>query len=80
MKIWEAAVEVLSETNNDAVMWGDSFLLHMISKRAGKKPKGWRTETLVLQALSRCPGPFIKRYTRAANGRLVLVFRLESKP
>lgn len=76
MKVWEAAIEVLRETENDAVMWGDSVLLHMISERAGRGHKGWRTETLILNALDRAPGPFTKKYTRVGRNRLVRVFRL----
>ena len=76
MKVWEAAVGVLRETGNDGVMHGDSSLLHMISERAGRGHKGWRTEKLILDALDRTPGPFTKRYTRVGNSRLVRVFRL----
>lgn len=76
MLIWEAAVEILRETKNDAVMWGDTSLLHMISDRAGCGHDGWKTEIRVLNALSQSPGPFVERKTRIGNGRLVRVFRL----
>lgn len=80
MRVWEAAVEVLRETENNAVMWGDSSLLHMISERAGRGHNGWRTEARILNALDRTPGPFIKRHTRVGRNRLVRVFRLPEAP
>lgn len=81
MKVWEAAVQVLGETKNDGVMWGDESLLHMIADRAWpRKPhRSWRTSKAVLDALSRCPGPFTKYFTALGTGRPVRVFRLNGR-
>jgi hypothetical protein len=79
MKTWEAAVLVLRETGNDAVMWGDECLLHMIAERAGLRSRanGWRTSAAVLNNLSRNPGPLDPRMTLCGGReRLVRVFRL----
>lgn len=80
MIIWQAAVEVLKETGNDAVMWGDETLLHLIANRSGRKFRGgWRTSRSVLDALSKTPGPFKRAKTWihfSRRDRLVRVFRL----
>jgi len=55
----DAAAEVLRETDNPRVMWGDSRLLHAIAARIGREPEGWRTEKRVLDALSRTPGELV---------------------
>ena len=73
----EAAVEVLRETENPAVMWGDSGLLHMISDRAGRGHDGWRTEARVLDALARAPGELVPGLTgRLHGGRPLRIFYL----
>lgn len=82
MKIWEAAVAVLHETDNPAVMWGDTALLHAIANRARASWRGQmsRTERLVLQALSREPGILIPGKTNIPQtGRDVRIFRLPSE-
>lgn len=77
MKVWEAAVEVLRETGNDGVMWGDSRLLHLIAARAGLPAMSFRTERQVLDRLSRDPGPLVAGLTRLVRpARLVRIFRL----
>ena len=78
-RICDHAVTVLKRTDNAAVMWGDSFLLHMIAQEAGLSHDGPRTERRVLSALSKTPGPLTKKYTRTMGGRRVLVFRLNEK-
>lgn len=80
-RVCDAAVEVLRETDNPAVMWGDTHLLHQIADRAGIKSaqRGGLTERRVLAALARQPGILVKRYTQAhvaPQTRTVLVFRL----
>lgn len=78
MKTCDAAVLVLRESDNPAVMWGDAGLLHMIAKRAGLKAKsrGWMTEEAVLNNLSRQPGELVAGHTVAARGRRVRCFWL----
>lgn len=77
LRVCDAAVQVLRETDNPAVMWGDSGLLHAIAERMGWKHEGPRTEERVLNALSRTPGELIPRMTRSAyRNRIVRIFRL----
>lgn len=89
MKISKAAVLVLRETNNPAVMWGDDGLLHQIAVRANArclkslKPQGTfhevagRATNAILNALSRSPGELVPGYTYyGAWKRPVRVFYL----
>lgn len=77
MKTWEAAIEVLRETDNPAVMWGDEGLLHLIAKRTGRKYRGgWETSDRVLATLRKTPGDLVPGMTRLGNGRLVSIFVL----
>lgn len=78
MRTCDAAVLVLRETDNPAVMWGDEGLLHLIAQRAGLQVSGlaWRTSEAVLNNLSRCPGILVQRWVEIGNGRLVRIFRL----
>ena len=73
---WEAAFDVLLETDNPAVMWGDGGLLHMIAKRMGWPAMAWETEDRVMAALNRSPGRLVKGKTQLPNGRIVSIFRL----
>jgi hypothetical protein len=73
---WQAAVDVLYETDNPAVMFGDSRLLHMIAKRMGWGANAWLTEDRVMAALNRSPGVLVKGKTRLGSGRIVSIFRL----
>ena len=80
LRVCDAAMLVLKETNNDAVMWGDSVLLHQIAEKAGMPHDSWKTEEKVLNALSRQPGNLVPGYTRLVQPeRLVRVFRLPEK-
>jgi hypothetical protein len=75
----EAAVAVLRETQNPAVMWGDSGLLHLIADRAGlrKRSRAWQTEDAVLRNLSRAPGELVSAHTTIIRGnRVVRIFFL----
>lgn len=80
MKVWEAAIIVLEETDNPAVMWGDEGLCHMIATAMGWKHDAWNTSTRVLAALAKSPGKLVKGKTRTGGGRLVNVFRLPERP
>ena len=77
MKMHEAAVEVLRETDNQAVMFGDEQLLHLILERAdpGCYHGAWEGSKRVLDALSRDPGILKPGKTMCGN-RVVRVFRM----
>lgn len=77
MKTATAAVLVLRETKNPAVMWGDEGLCHMIADRAGIRMRGkaiW-TSDAVLRNLARSPGELIPGLTNSV-GRWVRIFWL----
>lgn len=79
MRVCDATVEILNETDNDAVMWGNYTLLHMIAGRLGWEPQAWRTEKRVLDALSKTPGilkPVFTRVNIHGRTRLVRCFRM----
>jgi hypothetical protein len=80
VRVCDAAVAVLRETNNHAVMWGDEGLLHLIADRLGWKHECTRTSDRVLVALRKTPGELVKGLTRAGNGRVVSIFRLPEHP
>lgn len=72
LRVCDAAVLVLRETDNPAVMWGDTGLLHKIASRAElpSRDRAWKTENAVLNALSRQPGELVSGYSRAnVSGR-----------
>ena len=75
MRACDAAVEVLRETDNPAVMWGDEGLLHEIADKLGWKHDAWHTSNRVLRALAKTPGALEKRRT-LCHGHWVLIFRL----
>jgi len=81
MRTCDAAIQVLRETNNPAVMWGDEGLLHQIAERAGLATVGrsWRTSTAVLNNLAKCPGDLVPMKAQGHSGgraRWVRIFRL----
>lgn len=78
MRVCDAALLVLTETGNPAVMYGDTGLLHMIATRAGilSKDRAWETEKAVLAALSRQPGKLVAGHTVTGRGRRVRCFWL----
>ena len=79
MRTCDAAVLVLQETNNPAVMWGDEHLLHLIAERAGLRTahRAFNTGPAVLANLSKCPGILVAGFTRCGgHERLVRIFRL----
>lgn len=78
MRTCDAAVLVLLETDNPAVMWGDEGLLHLIASRAGLRTRGraWKTSDAVLDNLTRQPGILVSGHTLLGNGRRVRIFWL----
>lgn len=78
MRTCDAAVEILRETKNLAVMWGDEGLLHLIAERAKIKTarRAWKTSDRVLANLSRQPGILVKGLTTLGNGHVVRIFHL----
>jgi hypothetical protein len=74
----DAAVAVLRETSNPAVMWGDEGLLHLIANRAHLRLRGhgMLTSECVLDNLSRCHDGLIAGHTLAMNGKRVRIFWL----
>ena len=73
---WQAALDVIRETDNPAVMTGDLGLLHMIAARMGWKQDGYRTALRVTAALNRTPGVLHKRSRKLGNGRVGSIFYL----
>lgn len=77
-RICDAAVEVLTETNNPAVMWGDSGLCYQIADRAGiAGPDRYPFDRAdrVIKALAKMPGVLVPGHTLCHNRR-VRIFRL----
>lgn len=75
-RVCDAAVEILLETDNSAVMWGDETLLHLIAERMGWDSEGNKTSQRVLNALTKTPGKFTLAHTKTCRGRLVRIFHL----
>ena len=78
MRTCDAAVEVLRETRNPAVMWGDEGLCHLIAERAGlhSVSRAWKTSDAVLRNLSRRHDGLVAGHTSLMNGRTVRCFWL----
>ena len=75
MRVCDAAVQVLRETDNPAVMWGDEGLCHLIADRLGWEHHGHRTSNRVLAALAKTPGILVRCRTRC-HRHWVNVYRL----
>ena len=78
MRVCDAAVAVLRETKNPAVMWGDCGLLDLIAERAGYgsiDEYPWQRHRKTLAALAKRPGILVKRKTYAGERR-VNIFKL----
>ncbi|QNN23541.1 hypothetical protein HED60_15070 [Planctomycetales bacterium ZRK34] len=79
-RICDIAIEVLRETDNPAVMWGDEGLLSMIAVRAGVSHVPGRLPTArtdkVLNALARTPGDLVPALTKCCSNRDVRIFYL----
>ncbi|HAK87666.1 MAG: hypothetical protein A2X55_09090 [Nitrospirae bacterium GWB2_47_37] len=78
-RICDCAEEVLRETDNPAVGFGDSGLLHRVAERAGLPHEAWKTEERVLNALSRTPGNLVLKYYRSRWGQAARVFYLKER-
>ena len=78
MRTCDAAVAVLRETDNPAVMWGDEGLLHLIADRAGLRTCGraWKTTSRVLANLSRCHVGLVAGHTSCGRYGCVRIFWL----
>lgn len=72
MKAADATVKVLRETDNPAVMAGDSFLLHTIATEMGWPHDCWLTEKRVLDAIDRSnAGQLVKGISRSNRRRRI---------
>jgi len=79
LRICDAAIIVLRETDNPAVMHGDDGLLKLIADRAGSRSKKWGPflADYIIGALAKCPGDLFPAYTVSAHGnRRVRIFYL----
>lgn len=81
MRVCDVALQVLIETDNPSVMYGDEWLCHQIAGRLGWTHSGPETSRRVLRALSKTPGRLVKGHVRmpgdcCARGQSVLHFEL----
>ena len=81
MRVCDAAIQVLIDTDNPALMYGDEWLCHQVAARLGWRHDGPATSRRVLQALSKTPGRLIKGLVQmpsdsCARGQSVLHFEL----
>ena len=75
-RICDIAEEVLRETGNPAVLWGDCGLLDEIASRAGlSSPYPWVRWKRVLDALTKQPGNLERGYAEH-SGRQLRLFAL----
>jgi len=74
MRVCDAAVDVLRETENPAVMFGDEGLLHLIADKMRWNHDAWNTSNRVMAALNKTPGQLVKK--TLCHGRWVSVFRM----
>ena len=72
----EAAAQLLRETQNTAIGWGDSVLLHAVAQRIGVPAEGPRTEKVILDKIAMTyPGALVKGYTSLPSRGLARVRR-----
>lgn len=81
MRACDAAIQILIETNNPSVMYGDEWLCHQIAERLGWEHEGPKTSRRVLRALAKTPGRLLKGLVLMPNdccarGQSVLHFEL----
>lgn len=81
MRACDATIQVLIETDNPSVMYGDEWLCHQIAERLGWEHAGPTTSRRVLRALAKTPGRLVKVLVRmpgdcCARGQSVLHFEL----
>lgn len=67
-RVCDVAVEVLMETDNPSVMYGDDWLCHEIARRMGWDHEGYKTTRRVLAALARTPGVLVPSEVRSLSG------------
>lgn len=84
-RVCDVAEEVLKETGNPAVMWGDSGLLDTIAERAGLKKHTGRGAIVrrhngVLNALSAQPGNLVKGTTLCGTRRVRIFWLKGNEP
>lgn len=79
MRCCDAAIEVLRESKNPAVMAGDYGLLHMIAERLNWEHDGPRTTDRVIKALHKTPGDLVRKYTRGCRNQKTSIFILPEK-
>jgi hypothetical protein len=72
MKAAQFAADILRETDNIGIGWGDATLLHMVCTRLGWPHEAWLTERRVLDAIDRShEGVLVKRFFRERGLRRV---------
>lgn len=81
MRACDAALQILLETGEPTIMYGDEWLAHQVGKRLGWEPAGPHTTRRVLAALARTPGRLLKSLVRmpsdcCARGQSALCFEL----
>lgn len=79
MRVCDAACQVLRETGNPAVMFGDEGLLHLIAERMGWKHEAWKTSDRVLNAIRKTPGDLVPVRTLGHRNRPTRRFVLPEK-
>ena len=82
MRTCDAAVAVLRETKNPAVMWGDNGLLDLIGARAGLTTRG-RYPYLhyhVMNNLARQPGELVAGTALGCSRRVRIFYLPEHVP
>lgn len=85
LRACDAAAQVLCETGEPTIMYGDEWLAHQVAKRLGWEHQGPRTTRRVLAALARTPGRLVKTLVRmpsdcCARGQAALCFALPPDP
>lgn len=64
------AADLLKETGNPAIGWGDSGLLHMVADKLGLPSEGYATEKKILDRIERSyQGVLIKRWKSYGGGK-----------
>lgn len=76
-RICDAVVEVLRETDNDAITTEDLGLIGMVAQRMGWPPGHPITSAYrVIGALGRVPGELVPGYTLGFRNHRIRIFRL----
>lgn len=67
MRACDAALQILMESDNPSVMYGNEWLGHQITGRLGWDHAGPETSRRVLRALSKTPGRLVKALAMSAE-------------